>query len=336
VTSPAARLFVDFVDLLDALRHLHAEGAEADLQPLAQRITDLVDAMPRHAATFQLLSRVHDHRTVLPVPLRQAAITVDALHFGRRHGLSRRELLVLGLACSLAAVLETADQAEAAGELMRYRTLGALGPDVLDTVLTPYQLAAPEPNSAAAVYLLVDEFQVLRRVHAAPDALARLASGTVSRVSRDLGRQFALARGAWPVGTAVRLNNGRLALVIGWSKGQAHGRPVVQPLESGGALGASIDLADVPGIQIVEAVAASSEKLDLSRLHDNARLQARSEAFTLGRKEGPSVSLSYDLSPGEALPEESLAFDLSIEDSLSSVDSLPEVLIATLKHPLSV
>ena len=325
--------FVELVDLLDALRELHNEGLEADLRPLADHITELVDAMPRHASVFQLLGRVHDHRKAMPIPLRQAAVAVEALHVGRRHGLPRRDLLVLGLACSLAVVLETADASEAAGELLRYRTLGALGPDVLETVLTPYQLAEPEPDSPAAIYLMADAFHVLLRTQSGPDALARLASGTVPRVARALARKFALIKGAWPVGTIVSLSSGRLALVIGWASGQAHGRPIVQPLEAKGGLGVALDLAEIPGIHIIGSVAPADERLDLTALHSNERQLAHQEAFAIGRNEGPSVSLSYNFDQQAIPPETSTEFDLSIDDSLMSNESIAAVLKTTLEHP---
>jgi hypothetical protein len=154
-------------------------------------------------------------------------------------------------------------------------------------------------------------------------------------VARPLARQFALLKGAWPIGSVVRLSNGRLALVIGWSPGQAHGRPVVQSVEAGGALGVPIDLAENPGIQILEAAAPSAVKLDLSRLHPSVTHQTRRTPASPRRSPGPSVSLSYEVKADVEGPDEPTGFDLSIDDANLTEDSLCTVNRVTLEHPTS-
>ncbi len=322
VTQPrAVALYTELVDLLDALLALHREGLAADVTPIVELVAALAEAIPEHGDVLQLLTWVRDHGKEPTPAVRQAAAVVDALYFGVHSGLRRRELLVLGTACAMATVIDSDDPDEAAGALVRYASLGGLGPDVFEAALLPHSLNEVDPaDPVGRTFVLVDAWQRLRLAKSPPAALAWLAAGRVPRVSRALARQLALVFGAWPTGTVVRLNNDRLALVIGWAPGQRHGRPVVQPLLDDRTLGDPVDLADVPGLHVVEALCPAEEGIDLSALRGDADDRRRRHIVEARRGQGPSVSLSYELNPADAPSDEdaSLPFDLSIDDSVTT------------------
>jgi len=322
---PAVLLWVDLIDHLEALVALHREGRPADLEPLIHLIQDLVDAMAEHRPMLELLTAVRPPGHTPGPVLRQAVVTVHALAFGTAMELSRRELLVLGLSSSLAALAWGEGPEAVVASLLPLGSLGELAPEVLDAVHGMSTLAEPEESDRpAAVLSLISDYVMLldgedgRPPMAPAHALASLASGRHPRVDRRLARRLALMKGAWPVGSLLRLSNDRSCIVIGWSDGEMHGRPVVLPVDDEGLVGSEIDLAEMPGLHIVEAVSASRCGVDLTTIEAS---DGAAPTGPLGRVDGAQVSLSYELEhrlanqPSDA--DNSLDFDLSIEESMT-------------------
>ena len=164
-------------------------------------------------------------------------------------------------------------------------------------------------------------------------AMATLTSGRLARVDPELARRLAAVRGAWPTGSLLRLSNDRLCVVVGWSEGQAHGRPTVVPLEPDGAAGHPLDLAEIGGLTILETVSVRQAGVDLTALRAPARREEL--PFALGALRGPSVSLSYEVGDNPQPADDSVEFDLSIEDESIELsvdgDTLARMLAPTLE-----
>lgn len=336
-------LFGELVDLVESVAALHAAGRVPSLIPVTRLVQDLVEAMADHRPVLELLTVIRSPSEPLTGDRKWAAVAVHALGLGAASRLGRRDLLAVGLAAVLARVTDGLPPERAASALVHMDTLGDLAPQVLASVHLLAGEGEPGPDDRVSRVLLVALAWVEltegldgRPCLAPAHAMGTLVSGRLARVDAGLARCLARARGAWPVGSLLRLTNDRLCVVVGWSEGQAHGRPVVVPLEPGGTLGRPIDLAEVPGLTILETVTARAAGVDLASLRASANRQEL--PFSLGALRGPSVSLSYEVSdkghPGEA-DEDSLEFDLSIDDQSIEVsvevDALAKMLAPTVE-----
>lgn len=340
-TRVAMALFGELLDMVESLAALHAEGRRPSLNPVSRLIQDLVEAMADHRPVLELLTVVRDPAQPLTADHKWASVAVTALGLGVAAGLRRRELLAVGLAAVLARVTEGLPPTRAASAVVHLETLGDLAPQVLQSVHLLAGEGEPGDRDVVSGVLLValawlelTEGLNGRPCLAPAQAMATLVSGRLARVHVGLARRLSAARGGWPVGSVLRLSNDRLCVVVGWSEGQAHGRPVVVPLEPGGVVGRSIDLAEIGGITILETVTTRSVGLDLCSLRVPDR---RDELpFALGALRGPSVSLSYELDDrGQMQPDDSVEFDLSIDDASiemsMEVDTLAKMLAPTIE-----
>ena len=192
---------------------------------------------------------------------------MHALGFGSALGLGRSELMSLGLA-SLLARLGEREGAQPLAELVDSWGLGELGSSVFLAVHGG--LVGDESGPLPG--------QVLRLVRAYEDlleapgglspsaALDRLASEPPQGVLRELASELKRWKGSHPLGSPLRLDDSRLAIVIGWSdSGRARGLPRVLPVD-GDRLGQALDLAE-PGSPLpTEQPSPAQLGLDLSRL----------------------------------------------------------------------
>ena len=338
----AAGLFGELLDVLEALAALHAAGRTPSLAPVSRLIQDLVEAMADHRPSLELLCVVRDPGRSLDPDRKWAAVVVHALGLGVGVGLERKELLAVGLGAILARVTEGLAPERAVSSLVHLTTLGDLAPQVFDSVHLLAGEGEPAADDRVSQVLLVALSWVElteglggRPALAPAHAMNTLVSGRLERVDIDLACLFAQRRGAWPVGSLLRLSNDRLCVVVGWGEGQAHGRPTVVPIEPGGLLGRPVDLAEVGGLTILETVSARAALVNLARLRPEAPQGEIS--FGLGAVRGPSVSLSYEIDGEEgADPEgDSLEFDLSIDDESIELsmeaDTMARMLAATIE-----
>jgi hypothetical protein len=315
-------LFGELLDLVESVAGLHRDGRRPSLVPVSRLVQDIVEAMADHRPVLELLSVIRNPVEPMSPDRKWSAVAVHGLGLAIAAGLCRRDLLAVGVASILARVTEGLPPERAASALVHLDTLGDLAPQVLQSV---HLLAGEgEPGDhdrvsrvllVALAYVELTEGLGGRPCLAPAHALATLCSGRLARVDVRLARRMALARGGWPVGSLLRLANERLCVVVGWSEGEAHGRPVVVPLEPGGSLGRPIDLSEVHGLTILETVTARAACVDLSTMRPG---EERPELpFSLGALRGPSVSLSYEIGDGEgeAGPfDDSLEFELSIDE----------------------
>lgn len=342
VDHPAVALWVDLLNHIEALVALGREGQPIDLRAMSHLLQDLADAMADHRPVLELLTTVRAPDQSPTPAFRQAVVTVHALAFGSAIDLSQRELLVLGLASTIAALRWGEGPEAAVASMLPLTTLGDLAPEVLEAVHGLSTLASDErADRPAAVLSLLSDYVMLlfgedgRPPMAPAHALAALGSGSLARVDRRFARRLALSKGAWPVGSLLRLSNDRLCIVVGWAEGEAHGRPVVVPIDEDGQVGPELDLAEMPALQIVEAVSASRAGLDVTALVSGTAVRSRPRAAA--RVDGAQVSLSYELENrmAQAGPDESgsLEFDLSIDDgtTFDSMEIAPDAAVDTLE-----
>ncbi len=337
----AVELFGELLDVIEALAGLRDADRRPSLVPVSRLIQDLVEAMADHRPALELLAALRDPKRPPSPDHKWAAVTVNALGLGIAAGLRRRELLAVGLAAVLSRVTEGLPPTRAASALVELDTLGDLAPQVLRSVHLLAGEGEPDERDVVSMVLLVAQAWVElteglegRPSLAPAQAMATLMSGRLARVHLGLARRLSAARGAWPVGSILRLSNDRLCVVVGWSEGQAHGRPVVVPLEPNGVAGRPIDLAEIGGLTILETVPAAAAGVDLTTLRAPDRREEL--PFALGALRGPSISLSYEVGGEQAVDEDdSVEFDLSIDDAsleLSvEVDTLARMLAPTLE-----
>jgi hypothetical protein len=266
-------LYGSELDLVEKLYAAVASGERApSLLALKRTLQLLIDAMTDHGPMFQVLAAVHDPTRPVSQARRRVAAAVDAVGFGYYLSLPKADLMYLALGAILGGLSESLDPEEAIDPLFRFPGLGdSAMPLILavrDARAVRIGYAAGVPGQMLAVVELYTELVTANEVRPAispHQALAMMVGGQVPGVDRGAARVFADYKGPWPLGSAVRLSSGQLALVVAQPAGsEGKQRPRVALLGRDGALGRRIDLSEVADISIAGAPAPSEIDLNLA------------------------------------------------------------------------
>jgi HD-GYP domain-containing protein (c-di-GMP phosphodiesterase class II) len=214
-----------------------------------------------------------------------AAVTGMCLLMGRRMGLHRVALSELCVSAALHDIGRANVRADEGAERQKSRTpllsvlaicSGELTPEVLGYARTARDIevdassTAPLPSAIARVIAVPCAFDLLvapgpgaRGV--SPDRALRLILDRAgARFDPAVARLFAAILGLYPIGTTVRLSSGELAIVMEVpSDFAAYDRPVIKVIrDAGGPSDRIIDLAQQPGLSIVESVDPVEERIN--------------------------------------------------------------------------
>ncbi|MFH1469030.1 MAG: hypothetical protein ABIO70_31880 [Pseudomonadota bacterium] len=266
-------LYGSELDLVEKLYAAVAAGERApSLLALKRTLQLLIDAMADHGPMFQVLAAVHDPTRPVSLARRRVAAAVDAVGFGYYLGLPKADLMYLALGAILGGLSESLDPEEAIDPLFRFPGLGdSAMPLILavrDARAVRIGYAAGVPGQMLAVVELYTELVTANEVRPAispHQALSMMVGGQVPGVDRGAARVFADYKGPWPLGSAVTLNTGQLALVVAQpATAEGKQRPRVALLGRDGTLGRRVDLSEVGDIAISGAPAPAEIALNLA------------------------------------------------------------------------
>lgn len=279
-----------YVRAVLAVQTAREEGSLLRVPPAlyraAQNLAELAEDEPRYHISLTTLKEDLDYETRHPV---HSAIFAMAL--GRRLGMPRHLLVELGLCAVVAATLPdepTAD--DILGLVLELLQSSRLSVSRARRMLTVFDLRAGRDRTGppyvaidaplhlfARVAAVVVEFDALtttgpgRPGLLADEALARLADDPSGRFDQELVRIFSATVGRYPLGTAVTLDSGDVAVILHTPSDPAlASKPLVRivrdargrPVEHGPLL----DLADPAcGRSVVGAVDAASMGIDTRR-----------------------------------------------------------------------
>ncbi len=260
--------------LLDLVEKLYAEveaGNAPSLLPVKRTLQLVIDAMADHGAMFQVLAAVHDPTRPVSHSRRRVSAAVDAIGFGYYLALPKADLMYLALGAILGGLSDAMDPDEAIAPLFGF---GGLGDSAMPLILAVRDARAARlghpggvPGQMLAVVELYTELATSTEQRPAMSphrTLGMMVAGQVPGVDKGAARVFADYKGPYPLGSAVRLSTGHLALVLAFGEDVSKQRPTVALLERGGALGRRVNLAEVGDAKIAGVPEPSEIDLNLA------------------------------------------------------------------------
>jgi hypothetical protein len=262
-------LYSSFLGLVDRLYRAHAAGETPSLLPVRRMLQLIIDAMRKHGGIFQLLTTLRDATKPLDRARLRAAIAIDAIGYGLFVGLGNVDILTLSLSGLLGGLSDSDDAEEAVAPLFAYPGLGT-GAMVLilcvhDTRKARMDEPAGVPGRMLAVVEAYQELTAGSAPSIAPtEALQDMADGYVEGVERGPAIVFMGYKGVYPLGCAVELSDGSLAIVV--SQGddeEGRDEPTIARYSASGLSEDWIDLRATPGLQITATPALADAGVDL-------------------------------------------------------------------------
>ncbi len=262
--------------LLDLVQKLYQEveaGRSPSLLPVKRTLQLVIDSMSDSGAMFQVLAAVHDPTRPVSLERLRVSAAVDAVGFGYFLDLPKADLMYLALGAILGGLSDAMDPDEAIAPLFRF---AGLGDSAMPLILAVRDARAARlghpggvPGSMLAVVELYTELCTAseRRPAISPHrALSMMKEGKVPGAERGPARVFAAYKGAYPLGSAVKLSTGHLALVVAQGQGGAGKiKPTVALLERDGSLGRRVNLAEVKNASIASAPEPVDIELNLAQ-----------------------------------------------------------------------
>lgn len=262
--------------LLDLVERLYVEveqGRFPSLLPLKRSFQLIIDNMAEHGAIYQVLSAVRDPSRPVETSRLRVAVSVDVVGFGHYLGLPKTDLMYLALGGILGGLSDSPEPDVAVQPLYGFSGLGESAMPLILAVHDSRATRRGEPAGVPGRMLAVAEiYQEL--TSAAPDrpamapgrALKDMVEGRVEGVDRGAARVFMEYKGPYPLGSAVRLDDGGVAVVISQGEdNRAKRRPTVALLERDGSLGRELDLARERGRAVRETPDPAAVGLNLAR-----------------------------------------------------------------------
>lgn len=217
----AVWLYSGLLDIVERLYTAHADGETPSLLPVRRILQLVIDNMRRHGAIYQLLTNVRDHAQRVDHVRLRSAICIDVIGLGIWLGLDNNQLMILGLAAITGGLSEDRDPEARLRPLFRY---AGLAETAMPLVVTVHDAAAARRGDPAGMpgrlLSVVETFhQAVSRPRPGqpmlPEAkvIAGLAAGKFPGIHVGAARIFGAYKGRFPLGTPVRLSDGRLAVV---------------------------------------------------------------------------------------------------------------------------
>ncbi len=246
--------------LLDLVEKLYAEveaGNAPSLLPVKRTLQLVIDAMADHGAMFQVLAAVHDPTRPVSSSRRRVSAAVDAIGFGYYLALPKADLMYLALGAILGGLSDSMDPDEAIAPLFGF---AGLGDSAMPLILAVRDARAARlghpggvPGQMLAVVELYTELATASQARPAMSphrTLGLMVGGQVPGVDKGAARVFADYKGPYPLGSAVRLSTGHLALVVGQAEGASKQRPTVALLQRDGSLGRRANLSEHGDVKV--------------------------------------------------------------------------------------
>ncbi len=266
-------LYGSLLDLVEKLYSEFSDGRAPSLLPLKRSLQLIIDSMGENGAMFQVMAAVHDPTRSVSHARRKVAAAIDAIGFGHYLSLPKSDLMYLALGAILGGLSDTLDPDEAIAPLFRFAGLGDAAMPLVLVVRDARAARLGHPGGVPGMMLAVVELYVElatasdRRAAMSPHrALSMMVGGKIPGLDRGAARVFADYKGPYPLGSAVRLSTGHLALVMAQGEGSGgKQRPAVALLGRDGSLGRRVDLAQVGDAKIASVPEPAEIDLNLAR-----------------------------------------------------------------------
>jgi hypothetical protein len=248
----AILLHSSFLASVEEIYRRHDEGESPSLLPVRRILQFIIQAMREQSGIFQVLTTLRDPGTPLGRSRLRTAIAIEAIGFGLFAGLPNLDLMILALSAILRGLSGDAPF-----------TYPRLGTETMALVLCVRDTRAVRDGGSGGVpgrmLAVVEVYQELIAGTAAAiapsEALRRMATGTLKGVGSGSADAFEGYKGTHPLGSAIQLSDGSLAIVV--SQGdEPIGRdaPTVARYSPGAGLSKDwVDLRETPGLRITGA-----------------------------------------------------------------------------------
>ncbi len=268
----AIYVYGGLLDLVDRLYFEHNAGRAPSLLLIRRTLQLVIDAMKEHSGIYQMVAAIRDPDKPVDVTRRRVSTAVEAIGFGYYLGLEALDLMSLALGALLTGLAASEDPDEAVEPLYRF---AGLGDAAMPLTLAVHDCRAARQGKPAGVpgrMLAISEIYVEltsateeRPAMSPPKAIQAMLKGEAG-AEPGPARLFADYKGPFPLGSLLKLSNGRTALVIGHGKGpQGKKRPIAALLTADGKVGKKLDLAAHPDLTIVDTPSSSDLRFNLAR-----------------------------------------------------------------------
>ncbi len=264
-------LYAGLLEVVERLYSEHRQGNTPSLLPVRRLLQLLIDSARSLGGIYQVLSTMKDPNVSLTRPRIRTAMAVDAVGFGIFMGLRNTELMTLALSALLGGLSRTTDPDEAVEPLFSYPGLGGSAMVLIlavhDTRTALRGAPAGVPGRMLAAVEMFHRHTANPREPKAPaDVLTGLRQGEIAGCDPAMGKLFAAYKGRYPLGSAVRLSDGRLGVVISQGDTQASKTRPTVGIVRGVELGDRVDLREHESLEIAATPSAADAGLDLTRL----------------------------------------------------------------------
>lgn len=256
----ATLLYGSLLDLVDKLYKEYDAGQSPSLLPLKRSFQLIIDNMLGYGGIYQVLAAVRDPAVPVSRAALRVATAIDVIGYGHYLDLPKTDLMYLALGGILGGLTEHAEPDEAVRPLFKFKGLGdAAMPLILavhDTRASRQGKPVGIPGRMLAVAEVYQELTSAteQRAAVAPSkALTAMVEGRVKGVDRGAAAVFFSYKGQYPLGSLVRLQDGRVCVVLAHGEGETGKvRPVVARLTRDQQVGDRIELQQAPHLQIVD------------------------------------------------------------------------------------
>jgi len=264
-------LYGSLLDLVDKLYTEVEEGNAPSLLSVKRTLQLVIDAMSDHGAMFQVLAAVHDPTRPVSNSRRRVSAAVDAIGFGYYLALPKADLMYLALGAILGGLSESLDPDDAISPLFGFAGLGDSAMPLILAVRDARAARLGHPGGVPGQMLAVVELYTelatsseSRPAMSPHRALRLMVGGQVPGVAKGPARVFADYKGPYPLGSAVKLSSGHLALVVGLGENVSKQRPAVALLDRSGNMGRRMNLAEVGDVKVAGVPEPSEVKLNIA------------------------------------------------------------------------
>ena len=264
-------LYAGLLDVVDRLYAEYAAGNTPSLLPVRRLLQLLIDGARSLGGIYQVLAVMKDPSVALTLPRLRTAMAVDSVGFGIFMGLRNTELMTLALSALLGGLSRTSDPDQAVEPLFSYPGLGGSAMVLIlavhDTKTALQGSPAGVPGRMLAAVECFHRHTANPKAPRAPAAvLADLAGDAIEGCDVGMGKLFAAYKGRYPLGSAVKLSDGRLGVVLSHGTEQAgKTRPTVG-IVAGTQLTDRVDLATNVALQVAATPTPLEAGLDLTKL----------------------------------------------------------------------
>ncbi len=268
----AIYVYGGLLDLVDRLYFEHNAGRAPSLLLVRRTLQLVIDAMKTNSGIYQIVAAIRDPEKPVDVTRQRVSTAIEAIGFGYYLGLEAMGLMTLALGALLGGLSGSRDPDAAVEPLYRFAGLGDAAMPLTLAVHDCRAARMGKPGGVPGRMLAVSEIYVEltsateeRPAMAPPKAIQAMLKGEAG-AEKGPARLFADYKGPLPLGSPLKLSNGRVSVVVAHGKGpRGKERPIVALLTPDGKLGKRLSLADYPDLAIEATPSPADIRLNLAK-----------------------------------------------------------------------